>query len=66
MARESIVKNDNYIINMRVADEDRFKEFVKIDHSKFFKAADDKFKINVKIISNEFTHNFFINSLMTI
>ena len=47
-------------------DEQLFREFVKLEHVKHFKNTSDKMQITVKIISNEFTHNKFINDLMTL
>jgi hypothetical protein len=45
-------------------DTTKFKKFTKYDHFKAFAACDDRLKIRVTVISNEFTHNKFINKLM--
>eukprot|EP00347_Sterkiella_histriomuscorum_P008264 403345746 len=60
----SILKNDVYHLAMWQFDEPMFREFVKFDHCKHFKITDDKLAVQIKIISNEFTHNRYINSLM--
>ncbi|CDW89623.1 dedicator of cytokinesis protein 2 [Stylonychia lemnae] len=62
--KDCILKNDSYILTMWQMDEILFREFVKFDHCKNFKLTDDKMRVTVKIISNEFTHNRFINNLM--
>ena len=62
----SILKNGSYGRPMYLMDEQLFREFVKYEHIKHFKQTKDKLNITIKVISNEFTHNKFINNLMVL
>lgn len=39
---------------------------MKFEHIKHFRQTKDRLAVTVKVISNEFTHNKFINNLMVL
>ena len=63
-SNKSILKNQSITLNMRQMDDQLFNTLTKFEHFNNFKDSDDKLKITVKVISNEFTHNSIVNDLM--
>ena len=63
---DSILKNQLYSLKLRQMEEEKFlAEFSGVDSIRGFKMTyESQLNVKIRVISNEFTHNLFINNLM--